>query len=54
MAYLTSFDVTSRSTGGANLTPLRSLTVTVFLSPEISGSLSARSGLGSVSPGSNE
>src|SRR3954471_14723136 len=55
IAYLTSFDVTSRLTGGPNFTPLRILTVTVFLSPEICGSLSARSGTGLVpSSGLNE
>ena len=36
IAYLTSFAVISRLTGGANLTPFRSFTVTVFLSSEIS------------------
>src|SRR3954465_1630870 len=46
MAYLTSLEVTSRFTGGENFTPLRILTVTVFLSAEISGSPSARSGTG--------
>ena len=40
-----SLEVTSRFTGGANLTPLRSLMVIVLLSDEICGSLSARSGI---------
>ena len=44
IAYLTSFDVTSRSTGGENLMPVRILTVTVLPSAETSGSASARSG----------
>src|SRR3954470_20445053 len=35
IAYLTSFDVTARLTGGENFTPLRILTVTVFASSEI-------------------
>ena len=38
--------LTSRLTGGAYLTPLRILTVMVFLSAEICGSPSARSGTG--------
>src|SRR4051812_27956456 len=50
-AYLTSLDVTSRLTGGENFTPLRSFTVTVLRSEEISGSDSARSGVGSCSSG---
>src|SRR3954447_11426245 len=53
-AYLTSLAWISRLTGGANLTPFLSSTVTVFLSPEIWGALSARSGRGFVSPGLNE
>src|SRR5215213_76544 len=53
-AYLTSFAWISRLTGGANLTPFLSSTVTVFLSSESWGSLSARSGRGLVSPGLNE
>ena len=47
-AYLTSFAWISRLTGGPNLTPFLSLTVTVFLSSEICGSPSARSGTGLV------
>ena len=47
-AYLTSLAWISRLTGGPNLTPFLSVTVTVFLSSEISGSPSARSGFGSV------
>ena len=44
MAYLTSADVTSRSTGGENFTPSLIVTVTVQPSSEISGSDSASSG----------
>src|SRR3954462_15914985 len=47
-AYLTSFEVTSRFTGGLNFTPLRILTVIVLRSCEISGLLAARSGTGSL------
>ena len=50
-AYLTSFASTSRLTGGPNLTPFLSLTVTVFLSSAISGSPSARSGSASSDAG---
>src|SRR5215217_6075614 len=53
-AYLMSLAWISRLTGGANLTPFLSVTVTVFLSSEISGSLSARSGCTFGSPGLNE
>ena len=54
-AYLTSLEVTSRSTGGENFTPERSFTVIVLLSSEICGSPSARSGTGvSASSGLNE
>ena len=48
IAYLKSFDVTSRLTGLENFTPLLILTVTVLPSSEISGSPSARSGTGLV------
>ena len=48
MAYLTSWALTSRLTGGAYLTPVLSLMVMVFLSEEISGWPSARSGTGVV------
>ena len=51
IAYLTSSDVTSRSTGGEKRTPLRIFTVTVLPSSETWGSASARSGTG-VSPSS--
>jgi len=47
-AYLTSFEVTARFTGGLNLTPCLILTVMVFRSSEICGLPSARSGTGSV------
>src|SRR3954466_4508336 len=47
-AYLTSFDVTSRFTGGLNLTPFLILTVMVLRSCEICGLLAARSGTGSL------
>ena len=51
IAYLTSFEVTSRLTGGEKRTPSRIFTVTVLPSREISGSDSARSGT-AVSPSS--
>jgi hypothetical protein len=44
IAYLTSLDVTTRLTGGENLTSLRSLIVTVLASAETSGAAEARSG----------
>src|SRR3954467_9863683 len=47
-AYLTSFEVTARFTGGLNFTPVLSLTGIVLRSWEISGLLAARSGTGSV------
>ncbi len=47
-AYLTSLAWISRLTGGPNLTPFLSVTVTDFLSSEISGLPSARPG--SASP----
>ena len=50
-AYLTSFAWISRLTGGANLTPFFSVTVTDFLSSETSGWPSASAGTGSASPG---
>ena len=51
-AYLMSFEVISRLTGGENLMPFLSLTVIVFWSAEICGSPSAMSGRGfSLSPG---
>jgi hypothetical protein len=43
-AYLTSLDVTTRSTGGENFTPSLIFTVTTLPSSEICGSPSARSG----------
>ena len=46
--YLTSAEVTSRSTGGLNFTPVRIFTVTVLPSSAISGGPSARSGSGLV------
>ena len=46
IAYFTSAEVTSRSTGSENITPLRSLTVTVRPSFEIFGMSEARSGTG--------
>src|SRR4051794_31970542 len=51
IAYLTSFDVTSRFTGGLNLMPFLIFTVTDFLSGEISGGAAARSGGFVVSDG---
>ena len=45
-AYATSLDVTTRFTGGENLTPWRIFTVTVLPSAEMSGGPSARSGTG--------
>ena len=48
IAYLTSLDVTSRLTGGENLTPLRIFTVTVLPSSDTCGSAVARSGTGVV------
>ena len=55
IAYATSLVVTSRLTGGENLTPARILTVTVLPSEEISGGPSARSGSGVfASSGLNE
>jgi len=53
-AYLTSFDVTARLTGGLNLTFGLILTVIVLRSLEISGLAAARSGTGAVWPGLNE
>src|SRR4051812_38610727 len=50
-AYLTSFEVTSRLTGGLNFTPGFILTVTVLRSFESCGLSTARSGVGSVCPG---
>src|SRR5689334_21280058 len=50
-AYLTSFDVTARLTGGLYLMPGLILTVIVRRSLEICGLSAARSGVGSVSPG---
>ncbi len=51
-AYLMSFEVISRLTGGENLIPFLSLTVMVFWSSEICGAPSAMSGRGfSLSPG---
>ena len=50
-AYLTSFAWISRLTGGPNLTPFFSFTVTVLPSSEISGSPSARAGSASSSSG---
>ena len=50
-AYLTSFASISRLTGGPNLTPFLSFTVTVFLSSEICGSPSASAGTASSSSG---
>src|SRR3954451_3908879 len=47
-AYLTSFEVTSRFTGGLNFTPFLMWTVIVLRSWEISGLLAARSGTGSL------
>jgi hypothetical protein len=47
-AYLMSAALTSRSTGGAYLTPRLIFTVRVLLSDEISGSPSARSGIGLI------
>ena len=44
IAYLTSLDVTSRLTGGENLTPDLILTVTVLPSADTSGAAVARSG----------
>ena len=46
IAYLTSADVTARLTGGENMIPGLSFTVTVLPSAAISGSPSARSGTG--------
>src|SRR3954447_26828458 len=52
MAYLTSFEVTSRSTGGENFMPDFSLMVICLLSDDSSGSEAATSGTGlSASPG---
>ena len=53
-AYLTSYDVTARLTGGLNLTFGLILTVIVLRSLEISGLLAARSGTGTACPGLNE
>jgi hypothetical protein len=54
-AYLMSFDVTSRFTGGAYLTPFLMWTVIVLLSAETSGGPVARSGTGwTESVGLNE
>src|SRR3954454_10055375 len=50
-AYLMSFDVTARLTGGANLMPGLILTVMVFRSSEICGFSAATSGIGSLEPG---
>ncbi len=50
-AYLTSLEVISRLTGGANFTPLRIFTVICLLSAVISGAASARSGTCSAWPG---
>ena len=47
-AYLTSFEVTARFTGGLNFTPGLIFTVIVFRSSEICGLSAARSGTGSV------
>jgi hypothetical protein len=51
IAYLTSFDVTSRLTGGVYLTPSLIFTVTVLPSSEMSGIPAARSGIGSFLSG---
>src|SRR3954452_13818907 len=50
-AYLMSFEVTTRLTGGENFTPSLIFTVMVLLSDEICGGPSARSGWGSLDPG---
>jgi hypothetical protein len=52
-AYLMSFDVTARFTGGANLMFGLILTVRVFRSSEICGLSAATSGTGSLEPGLN-
>jgi hypothetical protein len=51
IAYLTSFEVTSRWTGLENITPFFIFTVTVLPSAEMSGMSAARSGIGSVFSG---
>ena len=48
IAYLTSADVAARLTGGENMIPGRSFTVTVLPSPAMSGVPAARSGTGFV------